>query len=96
MLCMQNKRTVIRGGDVKRIIAFALVSLIVLSSSVVSSQAVAAQGEGLPALVDENKGKGVGLIVGCVVFFPLGCAIGFFAGWGYDGVVGPMVAGRDR
>ncbi len=80
----------------KRIIAFALACLIALSSSVVSLQAVAAEGAVIPAVVNEHKGKGGGLIIGCVVFFPIGCIVGFLAGWAYDGVIDPWIFGEDE
>ena len=79
----------------KRIAAFVLACLIALSSSVVYAPPVAAQGQ-IPPVVDENKGKGVGLIVGCVVFFPIGCIPGFFAGWAYDDYIEPMIMGEDK
>lgn len=78
----------------KRIIAFALACLIALSSSVVPLQAVAAEGEANPAVFDEHKGKGVGLIIGCIVFFPIGCFLGALAGWGYDEFVEPEIVGE--
>jgi len=81
---------------VKRITAFVLACLIALSSSVVYAPPVAAQGGKIPPVVDENKGKGAGLIIGCVVFFPLGCIPGFFAGWVFDDVVEPMIMGKDK
>ncbi len=80
----------------KRITAFVLACLIALSSSVVYAPPVAAQGGKIPPAVDENKGKGAGLIVGCVVSFPLGCIPGFFAGWVYDDFVEPMIMGADK
>ncbi len=79
----------------KRITALVLACLIALSSSVVYAPAVAAQGQ-IPPVVDENKGKGAGLIIGCVVFFPLGCIPGLAAGWLFDDVVEPMIMGKDK
>ncbi len=80
----------------KRITAFVLACLIALSSSVVFAPPVAAQGVKIPPVVDEHKGKGAGLIIGCVVFFPLGCIPGIFAGWAYDDVVEPMIMDMDK
>ena len=68
----------------KRIIAFALACLIALSSSVVSLQAVAAEDKVKSTVVDEHKGKVSGAMIGCVVFFPIGCFLGVLAGWAYD------------
>ena len=79
----------------KRITAITLACFIALSSSVVSLQAVAAEGEDLATMAVDNKGKVVGVIVGCVVFFPFGCLIGGVAGLGYDEVVEPMILGDD-
>ncbi len=80
----------------KRITAFVLACLIALSSSVVYAPPVAAQGIKISPVVDENKGKGAGLIIGCVVFFPLGCIPGLAAGWLFDDVVEPMIMGKDK
>ncbi len=79
----------------KRILAITLACFIALSSSVVSSQAVAAEDKDLADVAIDNKGKVVGVIVGCVVFFPVGCLIGGVAGLGYDEVVEPMILGDD-
>ena len=79
----------------KRIMAITLACLIALSSSVVSLQAVAAEGEDLVAVAIDNKGKVAGLVIGCVVFFPLGCIIGGVSGVAYDEVVEPMIVGED-
>ena len=78
----------------KRIIAITLACFIALSSSVVSSQAVAAEDKDLADVAIDNKGKVVGLIVGCVVAFPVGCVIGADAGVAYDEVVEPMIVGE--
>lgn len=95
-LLYHAKNEKIQGGwNVKKIKAIALACLIALSSSVVSLQAFAAEDEDLVAVAIDNKGKFVGVVIGCVVFFPLGCIIGGLVGWGYDDVVEPMIVGED-
>ncbi len=79
----------------KRIMAITLACLIALSSSAVSLRAVAAEGEDLAAVAIDNKGKVAGVVIGCVVFFPVGCIVGAVAGVGYDEVVEPMIVGED-
>ena len=79
----------------KRITALVLACLIALSSSVVFAPPVAAEGT-IPPVIGENKGKGVGLAVGCAVFFPIGCIPGFVVGWIYDDYVEPMMMGQDK
>ena len=79
----------------KRILAITLACFIALSSSVVSSLAVADEDKDIADVAIDNKGKVVGVIVGCVVAFPVGCIIGAVAGVGYDEVVEPMIVGDD-